>query len=231
MKTLAICLSLALLPAGSAMAACDFDIAPAKGLKASMVRVYSACPSTELPFGNTATEGGVEACTPVSPAEFDGQPTLYSYGPNGGCTVQFKSRLVQDCQSLEDSDGNPLNLQPGSCHVTYVKAKCKEILGADGVSGIGPDDAGFSLVVVSRASLADEIGGDMTVVDFPVSFEFDEPKNGSMSLSSHSAEALLPLVGGAAADLPGCTSIELLSVKILDPEHRPFARLGASTAP
>lgn len=223
--------ALACARAGGAGAACDFDVGPAKGLKASMVRVYAACPGTESPVPNIQTEGGVEACTPVTPAEVDGSATLYTYGPKGGCTVQFSAKLVAACDLLEDDAGTSLNLPGGACHVTFVKAKCKNILGIDGLEPIGPGDTGFTLATVSRATLADDVNGDVTVVDFPVSFTFDEPKNGSMKLASNSAVALAALIGPTSAHLPECTSIELVSVVIKDPGNLPFATLGGATVP
>jgi len=217
--------------AGDARAACDFDIAPAKGVKGSMVRSYAACPGTENPTSNTETEGGTEACTPVTPDEVNGVGTLYSFGPKGGCTTQSQAKLVSDCSELEDAAGTPLGLESGPCHVTFVKSKCKGILGTDGITPIGSTDTGWSFATLSRTTLADDTNGDMTVIDFPVTFLFSEPKNGGMKLSSSSAEALVPLVGANNADLPDCTSIEIVDTTIKDPAGLPFATLGGATLP
>jgi len=219
------------LYAGTANAACDFDIAKAKGVKGSFTRAYAPCTSTENPVSNTETEGGTEACSPVTPREIDGVGTLYSYGPKGACSGSTTAKLVDDCSQLEDSAGTPLGLQVGPCHVTFVKSKCKGILGTDGLTPIGATDTGWSFATLSRTTLADDTNGDMTVIDFPVTFLYSEPKNGGMKLSSSSAEALVPLVGANNADLPDCTQIEIVDIVIKDPAGLPFARLGGATVP
>ncbi|MFN2426540.1 MAG: hypothetical protein ABR587_08855 [Candidatus Binatia bacterium] len=216
--------------AGAAHAACDFDLVRAKGLKTSMVRVYAACPSTDNPSANTQTDGGTEACTPVTPAEVGGQGTLYSYGPHGGCTVSLLSKVVSACEDLEDSSGMPLGLDPGACHVTRVKAKCKDMLSTNGIAPIGLLDVGFKLSVLTRVTLGAEINGDMTVIDYPVTFDFETPNNGGMKLKSSTAEALAGM-NGLDPDLPGCTSVEIVDITIKDPGGRPFARMGGATAP
>ncbi|MFN2427761.1 MAG: hypothetical protein ABR587_15095 [Candidatus Binatia bacterium] len=218
--------------AGAASAACDFDIVKAKGVKGSMVRSYAACPSTENPASNTATDGGTEACTPVTPRQIEGQGTLYNFSSKGGCTVQTQAKLVSDCSEVEDANGTPLGLDVGACHITFVKAKCKGIQQSDEATPIdSPDDIGWSLATLSRATLADDGNGDMTVIDFPVTFGFDQPKKGGIKLKGNSAEELKAIVGANNADLPECTSIEIVDVIIKDPAGLPFARLGGATLP
>ena len=210
---------------------CAFNSAPAKGVKGSMVRNYASCPGTEHPTANTETEGGTDACTPVTPATAGGDGTLYTYGPKGKCSVQTSAKLVKDCGALEDANGNSLGLQAGPCHVTFVKSKCSGLLGTDGLSPIGSGDDGWSLATLSRATLADNTNGDMTVIDFPVTFLYSTPDNGNMAINSSSAEALIPLVGANNADLPTCTQIEVVDVTIKDPANLPFAKLGGATRP
>ena len=223
------------LYAGTASAACNFDIAPAKGVKGSMIRAYAPCPGTEHPTANTETEGDTDACTPVTPREVEGQGTGYVFGATGTskgkCSVQTQAKLVSACEELEDAAGTPLGLQQGPCHITFVKAKCSSIYQSDGLTPIGATDFGWTLATLSRATLADDTNGDMTVIDFPVTFDFETPNNGSMKLSSNSAEALAPLVGTNNADLPDCTQIEIVDVIIKDPAGLPFARLGGATIP
>jgi hypothetical protein len=222
--------------AGSASAQCNFDVvAKAKGLKSSMIRAFAACPSTENPSINTETGGGTSACEPVTPLKDDGgtgQSSEYSFNGKGGCSVQTSSKIVPDCSTLEDNDDVPLLMPAGPCHVVYVKAKCKGIVKEDGVTPIDATfDNGWSLATLSRASLDDNTNGDMTVIDFPVTFQFDDPKNGGLSLSSNSAIELTNFLGDpASAALPTCTQIEALSLLIKDPDGRVFATLGGGTA-
>lgn len=219
------------LYASSASAQCAFDIAPAKGVKGSMVRNFAPCNGTETGPSNTETDGGTEACTPVTPAEIDGNGTQYSYDEKGGCSIQTSAKLVSDCSELTDAAGTPLGLESGPCHITFVKGKCKGILQSDGITPIGAADTGWSLATLSRATLNDDSNGDMTVIDFPVTFSFGEPKKGGMKLSSNSAEALIPLVNANNAELPTCTAIAIVDVTIKDPLGLPFAKLGGATVP
>jgi hypothetical protein len=227
------------LYAGSASAQCTFGggspahgPAPAKGVKGSMVRTYAACPSTEHPEANTKTESDTDACNPVTPPVVGGLPTQYSYGPKGSCSVTTKAKLYKSCDAVEDADGNGLGLPGRACHVTFVTSKCKGVIGTDGVTPInGEDDAGWKLATLSRATLNDTTGGDMTVIDFPVTFTYSEPEEGSMFVDSSSAEELVDIVGENGAALPACTSIEVVDVVIKDPASRPFARLGQATVP
>lgn len=218
--------------ASSASAQCDFNaIAKAKGIKGSMVRMFSACPSTEHPMGaNTATGGGVPACSPVA-LPGGASATDYSFEPTkGGCSVQTKAAINKDCGTLKDANGDDLGLPTGPCHVTSVSAKCSGILEGDGLTLINAaDDAGWSLGTLTRATLNDATNGDMTVLDFPVLFDFGDPANGSMKLKSSSAIALAAFVSPTAAALPTCTSLEVVKVFIKDPNGKLFANLGQST--
>ena len=216
--------------ASTASAQCAFDHVKGKGVKGSFVRNYAPCPGTEHPAPNAETEGDTDACTPVTPKEVDGEATAYSFGDKGGCTIQTQAKLVSACEDVEGSDGSPLGLEPGPCHITYVKGKCKDIVDGAAVP-IDGDDIGWGFATLSRASLDDETNHDMTVIDFPVTFAFGTPSNGGMKISSNSAEALSPLVGANNAELPTCTSIEIVDVTIKDPLGLPFAKLGGATVP
>jgi hypothetical protein len=216
--------------ASTASAQCAFNAVKAKGVKGSFVRNFAPCPGTEHPAPNAETEGDTDACTPVTPKEVDGEATAYTFGPKGSCTVQTQAKLVSACEEVEGSDGSPLGLEPGPCHITYVKGKCKDIVDGSAVA-IDGDDAGWGFATLSRASLDDETNGDMTVIDFPVTFAFGTPSNGGMKINSNSAEQLSPLVGANNAELPTCTSIEIVDVTIKDPLGLPFAKLGGATIP
>jgi hypothetical protein len=221
------------LYAGTASAQCAFNIQPAKGVKGSFVRNMAPCPGTEHPAGpypNTETDGETDACSPVTPKEIDGDATPYKFAEKGGCTIQTQAKLVSACEEIEGSDGNPLGLEAGPCHITYVKGKCKGIVNASDVP-IGPSDGIWGFATLSRASFDDDANHDMTVIDFPVTFAFSEASNGGMKIKSNSAEALKPLVGANNSELPECTSIEIVDVTIKDQNGLPFAKLGGATKP
>jgi len=226
-------LALVGLYAGSASAQCPYNTAPAKGIKSSMVRAYNSCPSTEVPASNTSTEGNTEACQPVTPRAVDGNSTTYGYSAKGKCSVQTSAKLFDSCADVTDAAGVPLNLQAVPCHVTFVKSKCGGLVHSDGTTLVDgvlfAEDDGWSLATLSRATLNDPIGGAMTVIDFPVTFDYSTPEKGKMAVSGSSAESLIPLVGPNSADLPPCTSIEVVDTVIKDPDGLPFARQGQAT--
>jgi hypothetical protein len=211
------------------LAACDvsFDNARAKGLTASMVRTFHPCGSSPYPsFPNAETEADTDACTPVFPREFQGGSTSYQYAADGGCQVKFASKLARDCASIEDSDGNPLGLPPGPCHVSRITAKCKDIIDGNDIL-IGDDDSGWTVAMILRASIDDETNGPMTVIDLPVSFEFGSPERGDMKLVGLSAEPLQEL----GVFLPACTVLQIMKLEIRDPQGYPFAGMGVATLP
>jgi hypothetical protein len=220
--------------AGTASAQCEFNVlAKAKGLKTSMVRAQAPCPSTEGGGTiNSSTQGGTPACTTVA-RHVGGSTSDYLFSPKGGCSVQTLGKLVKDCSAVTDQAGLPISGVPiGPCHVVYVKSKCKGILQSDGETPINSnDDPGWSLATLTRATMDDPTNGDVTVIDFPVTFNFPAPDNGKLNMSANSVEALADAIDGAAASLPPCTSIEIVDLVIKDAAGLPFARMGGSTLP
>lgn len=217
--------------AATASAQCAFD-APGKaaGMKISFVRAFGGCPSDDHPVINAETEDGTPACAPlVVEGNFEGEDSTYSFSDKGGCSLSAKAKLVADCADLTDASDQSLGLPTGPCHVTYLKVKCSGILNSSGDPIDGFGDMGFSLSTLTRATLDDPLGNDMTVIDFPVNFFFSLPDKGKMELSTNSAEALIPLVGADGAALPACTSLEIVSAEIQDAYDRTFARMGLST--
>ncbi|HXC50227.1 MAG TPA: hypothetical protein VN634_05030 [Candidatus Limnocylindrales bacterium] len=220
------------LSAGSAHSQCAFDTGPARGFRTSMVRAYLPCPATfrDSPFANNQTVSGVDACSPVIPYVEHSAGTPYSFSAKGGCSVQTKVKVVSDCSQLNSSEGPSLNLPAGACHVTSVRSSCKGIMKASGNTPIDSTDAGWTLAVLSRASIDDPVGGDMTLIDVPMTFEFSTPDDGKISLDSTSAEALADILGTGDAALPPCTSMEILDIVIKDPTGLRFAAPGTATA-
>jgi hypothetical protein len=216
-------------PPASARAACDvdFDNAPAKGLSAWMVRSFQPCPGSPYPsFPNSETEGNVPACQPVFPREYLGASTPYRYAAAGRCQVKVSSKLARDCAEIDGSDGEPLGLPSGPCHVSRVQAKCKGIIDEESFF-IGQEDAGWTLRMIVRASIDDETNGAMTVIDLPVSFDFQTPNRGEMKLDALSAEPLQAL----GVFLPECTVLQITRMFIHDPLGYRFAAMGGSTVP
>lgn len=224
--------ALVVVAAGNAGAQCAFDaVGDAKGLRSSMIRAFAGCPTVDHPVVNTMTGAGVPACDPAAPASAGGGGgSTYSFGEKGSCTFETRTKVERDCAALEDAAGEPLGLPAGACHVTSVKCTCKGVVQADGVTPIRADqDGGWSLSVVARFSIDDPDSGDVTLVDLPMEFLFDDPNNGTLKLLSSTAEALPAIMGATAAALPTCTQMQIIRATLDDPQGQPFAKLGAGT--
>ncbi|HYB99221.1 MAG TPA: hypothetical protein VEC57_08800 [Candidatus Limnocylindrales bacterium] len=225
-------------PAFAADDGCRFNVVTRdKGVKASLIRAFAACPSTENTGGynnpNTETTTGVPACSPVAPPWDEtgqGQGSRYEFSDRGMCSLQMRGAIVADCGVLTDDDGFPLGLPAGPCHVTRVSSRCSGIVTIQDQALIdGNDHAGWSLHVVTRATINDSANGDMTVIDLPVRYLYDTPAEGEIELSGNSAEALLPIVGPALAALPTCSQLQPVVVRVMDPDGAPFAVPGVGT--
>mgnify|MGYP003573323545 CR=1 FL=1 len=203
----------AFFTASTASAQCSFDSpGKAKGLKSDMVRAYAPCGSgVTFPAPNTSTGvSGTPACT---------TPTPYSdnlFSDKGKCSVKASAKLEAPCSGGAYPE----------CSNVKIQAKCAGITTNDTVSGIvGP---GWKLNTLTRATFDDRTNGDMTVIDFPVQFDFDPADKGKLKLKSDTNTALFLLLG-AGNELPGCTQLDLLSMKIVDDDNDIFATMGVST--
>lgn len=198
--------------AGSASAQCSFDEpAKAKGIKSSMVRAYAGCPSLTFLAPNTTTMAGVPGC--AAPAAI----SAYTFDDKKGkCDIKTGQKLEAPCS---DGSGVP-------CANLSLQVKCGGLNEPDGVTP--NNDIGWILNTIARATFNDNSNGDMTVIDFPAQFPLPAVSGGKVKGSFTTNELLNGLFGPGSA-LPGCTAIELITVKIADPAGNVFASLGTST--
>jgi hypothetical protein len=192
-------------------AQCAFN-APgkAKGLKSSMVRAMSPCPGVTHVAPNTSSgTAGTPACEPVT------LPSAYTFGPKGFCKLKMTQRLENPC-----SDGSGT-----ACSGGEIRVKCSDVL--DPVTGQPTSTSGWQLNGVTRFTSDDPSHGDMTSVDLPRQWAFSQAKNGKLSLKARLFE--FPLGPFFCPFCGPCTSVELLALRIVDPEGNRFATLGSST--
>jgi hypothetical protein len=194
-----------------------------------MVRAYAGCPSTG--HSTTVTAGGSPSCTPVIPTETAGSGTPFTFAtPNGRCIVKLKAEGLIDCSTATNSTtGIGLGLDPIRCHVTRVLSECKLIATASSVPIDGVVHDGWTLKLLLRITMNDREDGDMTVVDYPLSFPYSTPAFGAMQLESSTAEAFLAIGHREMAMLDPCTSIEIVDMTIKDPAGKDFAKSGLAT--
>ena len=218
MRKLTILAAVAFVGAGAinASAQCDFNSAgKAKGIKTSLIRSVAACPSATFPTFNSSTGGGTPTCAPpyeMSTYQFDTS--------KGKCDFQTKAAVEDPCK---------FNSVTRACMNLAIKVKCSGILRADGVTPISaPDDTGWILQTLSRATLNDEDNGDMTVLNFPVPIAMTEPSSGKFqTVDGSDTNHILADLG--LASLPRCTQVEVVSLTLKDPNNASFAVIGAGT--
>jgi len=98
-----------------------------------------------------------------------------------------------------------------------VKAKAKGI-----VDAVGPANGLGKLATTSRATFNDRTNGDQTVVDFGANFDF--PVTDGKANVKTSADALLN--GISQPSLPHCSSIETVTVNLVDPNGDAYGNIG-----
>lgn len=186
------------------------------------------CPAS--PYSNETCESHPGN---VCAAEAGTRSAGHSFAPGGSCTLWASSRVEKQCGRLTDGAGTSLGLPARACHVTTLTARCRRILQADGATPIDVrwGDGGWSLKTTTRATFDDEAAGDVTQVDFPVSFAFGDPDRGSIELQTTTAEALVAILGTAGAALPPCTHLQPIDARVADPDANVFAKVGLATEP
>jgi len=214
-----------LLVAGAAVLALGFAVSTAsahtcpvyqhpsitKGLTSSLTQAFVSCNNPGGNVPNTSA-GSVPACAPVETFnENVGSPSGgWLWGTKSGGTVAVKG--------IANKLGGILNT-PG---VTADLAVTLKVYGVEDENGIADGTSG-TLSTVARATLNDSIVGLATVIDFPAGFPVSVVR-GKISLKT-SANVLLNGLG-----LPGlasCSSIEVVSIQVLDPNGNPFAVMGS----
>ena len=200
------------LVARSAQAQCSFDEpSKAKGTSSSFARAYAGCPSITFAAPNTSTMAGVPGCTPpfaLSAFNFAAE--------DSGCKFKSQHFLEKNC-----SDGSA-----GACANLKIRSSCLGVLEAD--QATPTNAAGWALNTVARATFDDNSSGDMTVIDFPAQFGFEQAKGGYFKMKGSTNDLLNNLFGPGSA-LPACTAIEIVSVAIADPSGNIFAKIGSAS--
>jgi putative hemolysin len=199
------------ISASAAMAQCAFEH-PKKANKFSstFVQAFVSCNNAGGNASNTTTEGGVMSCKP--PETFNQQAGTPVDGwqwdeLKGQGQVQFKSAKLAK-PPITPADSSDLK----------VKAKLKGVVDALGGAASGTG----GLATVARATFNDRMNGDLTVIDFPATFAFTLADGKGQVKTT--ADALLN--GISQPGLPHCTSIEVVSIMVLDKNGNAFANVG-----
>jgi hypothetical protein len=198
------------ISASAAMAQCTFQRPKKAGkFQGNFVQAFVSCGNAGGNSPNTTTEGGVPTCKP--PETFSQQSGNQLTGwqwdeAKGQAQVQFKA-VKAVVAPITPADSTDLS----------VKVKAKGI-----IDQVGPVNGTGALATTSRATFDDRMGGDMTVVDFAANFPL--PFSGGKASVKTSADALLN--GISQPGLPNCSSIETVTVNLVDPNGDAFGNVG-----
>jgi len=193
----------------------------AKQIKASLVQAFVSCnnPGGNTPNATTET-GTVPTCYPAETYhENAGSPSLgWTWGPKGKGDITFKAAKNKLC--------GPPDYAQNSCATLAdqvdlsISIKISDIRDNTGLASL----TNGSVSTVARATLIDraEQTAPMTVIDFPTGFGIGVT-NGKVSKKT---SATVILDGLSQPALPPCTTIEVVSVLVKDPNGNSFANLG-----
>lgn len=221
-----------ILTAGAAVAALSFaGIAsaatpcpvtyqhPAKAAKltSNLVQAFVSCgnPGGNTPNATTET-GTVPTCFPAETYnEQAGSPASgWLWGPKSQGSIAFKAGKNKVVNPSLNTDPNAVDL--------YIQIKISDVRNAGGPA----DGSSGNVATVARATLIDRAnppGELMTVIDFPTGFQVTVQPGGKIQKKTSATEILNALLQPA---LPRCTTIEVVSVLVKDPNGNAFANLG-----
>jgi len=198
--------------------------AAAKSIKASLVQAFVSCNNPGGNISNSSTETGtVDTCYPAETVrEHNGsQPLGWTWGPKSQGSISFKAgknKLFDDPNVPADEDPYEQNTDPNAVDL-YIQIKISDVRDNTGIA----DGTTGSVNSLARATLIDRAETKlMTVIDFPTGF--DIPVTGGKISQKTSATKILAKLSQPA--LPACTTIELVSVLVRDPNGDTFADIG-----
>jgi hypothetical protein len=196
-----------------ATAQCVFDLPNGSSsyvgsITTSLVRAFVSCNNVGGNAAGSQSQAGVPTCQPVETIDQHNGTAGWRFGPG---TSYGRLSITRASANYPDF---PLTLRDAA-----VKLKLYHIDSTDGGSASGNG----SLWLILRATFDDPIGGDMTAFDFPYYFNFTLSGSGSVSLTKKLGEVLAEL---DQPPFPDCTSIELVSAFIRDPNGNTFAVPG-----
>lgn len=189
--------------------------AKAASLKSSLVQAFVSCnnPGGNVPNATTET-GTVPTCYPAETYNENAgsQPGGWTWGPKSQGSISFKAGA--------NKIFTPPNPPSGGVDL-YIQVKISDIR-----DGTALADTTFGQVsTVARATFPDRLEnalGPMTIIDFPTGFPI-QVLGGKVS-KKYSATQILNGLGQPA--LPNCTTIEVVSVLVKDPNNNAFASIG-----
>jgi hypothetical protein len=188
----------------------------AKQIKSALTQAFVSCNNPGGNTSNAETEGGTESCYPAETffAAEGSQNFGWEWGPKGKGDITFKA-------GKNKIHTTPVDLNPDPTAVDlYITVKMSDIRDNNGLA----DNTSGRVASLARATFVDRETTDapMTVFDFPTSF----PLPVFAGKVNHKISATVILNNLSQPALPRCTNIELISIRIQDPNKTNFASMG-----
>ena len=182
----------------------------AKQFRAALVQAMLPCGDVGGLTPNTTTEGGIPACAPPETEnELDGSP-------DNGWLWHGSSTGVIYLKAASNKLLGPLN--PTNSRDLVVTLKLYDLHDRHGVVAHAPG----KLTVTLRVTMKDRLNGNMTSMDWPIDFDF--MVQGADAAMKTTVNAQLNAQGKPS--LPGCTSIEVVAIDVLDENGNRFGTPG-----
>jgi len=198
------------ISASVAMAQCSFEHPKKAGkFQGNFVQAFVSCGNPGGNSPNSTTQGGVPSCKPPE--------TFSTQAGNAATGWSWDETKAQAQVQFKASKSVPVPLTPADGSDLTVKAKAKGI-----VDAVGPANGLGKLATTSRATFDDRTNHDQTVVDFGANFDF-QVTDGKANVKT-SADALLN--GISQPSLPHCSSIETVTVNLVDPNGDAYGNIG-----
>lgn len=186
----------------------------ARKIQLSLTQAFFDCAGSGSGYtpANTATEGGIPACKPPGTLNDSlSNSSAWRWDDlKGSGQVQFKASST--------FPPNPLD-PPSNTADVVVQLK---LLGVRDASG--PASGNGKLATLLRMTLNDRVNGDLTAVDYPVTFAFI--MTGGKATLKSSIDTALNAAPTPHPGLPKCSSVELLATQVLDVNLNTFATTG-----
>ena len=207
-------------------AQCAFDrpthgsVANTGTYSVSLVQAFVSCGN---PGGNTpnASYQGVPTCTPTE--------TFNQQNGSAATSWRFSQIPGQSWGRLTMNRQSGAFTNPTGVRDTRIRLNLRKIVQTNGTTPV-PTGTPGTIALLVRATLQDPVStSDMTVIDFPINLPFSFTTPGNVTNFS----AILGNVMNTSFGFrfPDCTSLEIVSVAILDVNNVVFAVPGIRVIP